>query len=138
MATIVSKPGDVFQNNNAHVGKFCMTDEEMRLANKQFRQDTLEAILIVSKEEKQVKEMTTQAQHYRGWYIEHPAEKSWYEKMKDKVAQAHESAVIWYEDWKEGKKEEAHTKTFEEKVEEVRIHIAETRRLEKEDPGYEC
>ncbi len=114
-----------------------MTDEEMRLANKQFRQDTLEAILIVSKEEKQTKEMANKTQQYRGWYIEPPAEKSWYERMKDKVARAHESAVIWYEDWKEGKKEEA-PKTFEEKVEEVRIHIAETRRLEKEDPGYEC
>ena len=137
MATIVRTPSDVFQNNIASVGKFCITDIEAQLATEQFHQDTLQAIIVVSNQDMEEKEQASLSHAYHGWHMEQPIEKPWYEKLKDTIANAHEKTISWYEDWKEEKKEYT-PNTFEERVEEVRITIAETRQLETTDPGYEC
>ena len=129
----------VFANNEAQVGKFCLTDEEATSAQEQYRQDTLQAILVVSVKKKEDKANTSATAKFRfqNWHPQRKSEKSWFKRMKDKAGKLHESAIVWYEDWKEGK-EVGPEKTFEEKVEEKRIDIVETRRLQREDPGYEC
>ena len=137
MATIVRTPSEVFQNNMASVGKFCMTDLEAQLATEQFHQDTLQAIIVVSNQEMDEKEQAELTNAFQGWRMEQQIEKSWYEKLKDTITTAHEKTISWYEDWKETKKDYT-PKTFEERVEEARITIAETRQLEINDPGYEC
>ena len=133
MATIINKPCDAFINGQITVGKFCMSDEEAAIATRQYNKDMLEAIRIVSEYETEIKEDEDAMTNY----IRMNENKSWFQRMKDKVVDTHDSVVSWYEDWKTGIKEDPQ-KTFEENIEEVRIYIAETRRLEKEDPGYEC
>jgi hypothetical protein len=139
MAKVVSTPTSVFINNKAQVGKFCLTDEDAASAQEQYRRDTLQAILVVSIKEKEAKANTSPAARFRfeNWHPQRKSEKSWFRKLKDKAGKLHESALVWYEDWKEGNYAFPE-KTFEEKVEEMRINIVETRRLQKEDPGYEC
>ena len=137
MATIVRTPSEVFQNNMASVGKFCMTDLEAQLATEQFHQDTLQAIIVVSNQEMDEKEQAELTNAFQGWHMEQQIEKSWYEKLKDTITTVHKKTISWYEDWKETKKDYT-PKTFEERVEEARITIAETRQLEINDPGYEC
>ena len=114
-----------------------MTDLEAQLATEQFRQDTLQAIIVVSNQEMDEKEQAELTNAFQRWHMEQQIEKSWYEKLKDTITTAHEKTISWYEDWKETKKDYT-PKTFEERVEEARITIAETRQLETNDPGYEC
>ncbi len=136
MATIIRKPNEMFLIDTSKPGKFCMTDREAYIAQKQYEEDTLQAIRIVSKEEEKIREDEEDMKRYMMmWRPTFKPEKTWYQKLKDKVLDAHESAVIWYEDWKRGEEPE---KTFEEKVEEVRIRIVEDRLLQQRDPGYDC
>jgi hypothetical protein len=123
MATVVSTPSEVFANGVAAVGKYCLTDEEAAIVEEQYRQDTLEAIRIVSLREREESETVM---NYRNWDILPRPKKSWYSRLKYKLETVHESAILWYEDWKEGK-ESTPDKTFEDKVVDVRMNIQEMR-----------
>jgi hypothetical protein len=142
MATQVTTAQSVFQNGNAKVSKFCMTYtqvaefmEEQRRNNEQDREDTLAAILEISLEEKTLREIEKETQQWNtGWGG--PSKKSWMEKIKEDAATAHEKAVLWYEDWKEGKTEDI-VETFEERITKVKARISADRIIAA-DPGYEC
>ena len=116
MAKVVSTPQSVFSNNEANVGKFCLTDEEIRHATTQYKEDLLQAIIIVSEEVKEeannVKDETT-----------------WFGRLKNTASQ-------WYNGFTQANVE--YEKSFEERVDEVRIRIVQDRYLKETDPGYEC
>ena len=138
MATIIKYPNDRFINGQVPVGKFCLTDDEAKQSMEQFKKDTLQAIIIVSNKEQELREL--QETHDRmaiciGTVYKNQPKKNWFDKLKDTVSDTHKSALSWYKEWKYGKIPD---KTFEEQVEEVRINIVDTRRIEAEDSGYEC
>ena len=132
MAKLMSTPLEAIENSKA--GKYCITDEEAEIAQKLYEEEKLQAIKIVSKEEEKILEDEENMKRYMRWDKTYKPKKTWYNKLKSVVLDAHDSALFWYDNWKNNEKD----KTFEEKVEEVRIKIAENRELEEKDPGYEC